>query len=338
MHSNSSTSPAASTASLGSVDPARAGGVALTDRAAEATRGSRREVTTALPPLSYAIPTSLEEILQGTGSFAGYSAVSTFLECPERSRLKWRGVRKKGRREPGMELSAMALGSVAHALRAVRIVHGPDTQRLLLSAIAPDLHPDDVQQLDFMFRVYDQLYPWGSDPWTVIGVEVEVISDVRKADAREPVLRSVRYDTVVRYPDGDLYSFEAKTASRSGSGALDVYNPQGMSQCALWNANEVLVRDYGEMKGVLFDHMIKTKTPSIERHGPRYFSRRQQQMALSYLRLPEHVVYPMLEDGKYPKMLHACWGRFSACEMLDLCHEDAWGDYAYVDGRAYDGA
>jgi hypothetical protein len=339
---------------LGSVDPATVGNPALTDRVAGAGKesgqgglggngesGSLRRPTTELPPLAYPIPNSLAEVFKGTASFAGYSAVSTYLECPEKSRLRWYGVRRKPFENGKVGLSPMAMGTVVHCLRAVRIVHGVQAQQLLLSVLARELLPDDVQKIDFMFRIYENLYPHGTDPWEVIGVETEVVTDIA-IPGGAPVLRSVRYDTIVRAPDGALLSFEAKTAARGGAGALDVHNAQCMSQCALWNGNAALVAKYGTMKGVLFDHLIKTDTPKVERVGPRYFSRTQQALALAYLRLPETTKYEPGPDGKYPRMLHACWGRYSPCDYVNLCHEEAWGDFEVIDratgdSRPYEG-
>ena len=45
-------------------------------------------VTKELPPLGYKIPNSIEEILSGGASALGLSAVTDYLTCPERSRLR----------------------------------------------------------------------------------------------------------------------------------------------------------------------------------------------------------------------------------------------------------
>jgi len=325
----------ASTGALGSVDPAQTGNPALTDRVAEATP---RRATAALAPVGFPIPKSLADALSGGGSFAGYSAVSTFLECPEKSRLRFLGIERRAREEYGVGmLGALAMGTVIHCLRAIRIAHGHEVALHVLHIVfGPDLHPEDILRLDFMFKVYESNFPEGTDPWRVIGIESEVVTDVALA-GDVPALRSVRYDTVIQMRDGAILSWEAKSAARGGATSLDQYNPQAMCQQALWNKNTALVAQWGPMKGVLFDHLIKTETPKVDRIGPKYFSKPQQEMALAYLRLPDEGRFKVTAEGKYPRMLHACWGRFFACPYIAACHEQSYGDYVYKDGSRYEG-
>lgn len=276
-----------------------------------------------------------------SGSAAGYHAVSTWLTCPEQSRLKSLGVRStlKGSDLGGEQLSALDLGTLVHHLRAVRIIHGVDAMDAALRRWSPTMHPDDVNLVSLLFAVYEMNYPLARDRQTfeVLGVEAEVVTNVAASPHHTPIYRTVRYDTVIRDKSGAVFSFEAKTMSRSGQNSLNAYTTQAMVQQTLWNRNPALVAKYGKMRGVLFDCLVKTKAPNVDRVGPRHFGRVHEEMTLSYLRLPENggVKFEVQPDGTFPKMLHACYGRYSPCEYVNLCHEQSFGEYEFRDGRPY---
>lgn len=330
-----------SPASLESVTPDSLGAPALTDRGAE-TRTPRGplQATVSLPPVGYPLPRTYLEVLKSSGSAAGYSAVSAWLTCPEQARLRALGVRRRpDTLDDKGKLDALTFGTIAHAIRAVRLAYGHVAALAWFWAVvAPEIPRPDADKLDLMFRIYESIYPLAADPWRVLGIEVEVITDldgVVGPRSGHPVYRTVRYDTVIAHPDGGVYSFEAKTAARSSS--MEQYNTQGMIQCALWNANGALTRQYGLMRGVLFDEFVKTETPKCERKDPKYYSKGQQAMALRYLLLADTVRYPVGPDGRYPQMLHACWGKYSPCLYISLCHDEAAGIYEYEDGSSFDG-
>ena len=304
------------------------------------------DTTSNLPAISAPIPTTVEEILEGGSSIAGMSAVTAFLTCPEASRLRAAGIRKKRDTfDDGLGLhdltSALDFGSVAHAIRAVRIVHGQDAALGCIHAL--NVTEEARLKLRSLFLVYDSLFPLAAEPFKYLGVEVEVVTDVA-APGHKPCLRTVRYDSIVYFEPGGhttqgaegIYSFECKTSSRADQNALSAYMPQRMSHAALWNNNPALVAKYGPMRGVLYDMLIKTKVPQADRHGPFYVSKLQQQRALEYLRLPEQVAFPVLTSStgpSYPRFLHSCWGRFSPCEYVNLCHDDSRGEYEWPEGQ-----
>lgn len=292
-------------------------------------------VTKQLPPFGFTIPKSVEEIVSRGGSAAGYSAVSNYLACPERSRLYSLGVRPKPKMRaaddsgiPDEIEDPRAWGSIIHALRATRLAYGQDRALQLIEEL--DLSGLDKLKLKSIWLVYDSQFPLMEEPFKYLGVEVEVVSNIALPGA-PPCLRSVIYDSVIVIPDAAgneaLFSFECKTASRSGENQFSQYMPQFMSQTAFWNANADLVQRYGPMKGVVIDAVIKTEVPKCERLGPRYIDSLMQQRALEYARLPESVHFPVAPDGAFPRMLHTCWGRYRPCEMISLCMEDARGDY-----------
>ena len=294
------------------------------------------EVTKALPAFGYEIPKSIREIVSRGGSAAGYSAVSNYLGCPERSRLYSLGVRPKPKAKivsPDDDIvddveDARVWGSIIHALRATRLAYGQDRTLQLIEEL--DLSFEDKLKLQNIWLIYDSQFPLMEEPFKYLGVEVQVVTNIALPGAPE-CLRSVIYDSVIYVPDANgnnaLFSFECKTSARSGENQFSQYMPQFMSQTAFWNANPYLVERYGPMRGVVIDAVIKTKVPKCERLGPKYVSTRMQQRALEYARLPESIVFPIGPDGAYPRMLHTCWGRYSPCEMIGLCHEDAHGDY-----------
>jgi hypothetical protein len=283
----------------------------------------------------------LTELFESSsGSVAGFHAISSWLTCPEQARLRALGVRPKAPLEPGddCQLSALDFGTLVHHLRAIRIVHGNDVLARVLGRYKTELHPEDHLMVTMMFAAYESTYPLEQDRnlFEVLGVEVEVVTDIALPGS-SPILRSVRYDTLIRSKAGEVFSFEAKTMSRSGTSSLNPYLAQAMVQQAIWNANPALVQRYGRMHGVLFDCFIKTKAPSVDRVGPRYFGRVHEDMALNYMRLPENgsAVFTVQPDGTYPKMLHACYGRWRPCDYVTLCHDRSYGEYEYRDGSPF---
>lgn len=266
-----------------------------------------------------------------SGSAAGFSVNSEWLSCPEKSRLK-REMRMafKGYGQSS-ELSALGFGTLMHEILRYRVWYGHAAAIAQLELWRGELGESFVKAM-LMLGAYEETFPYGYDPLKFVGVECEVVTNIRMGpnDPR-PCLRTVRYDGLVYASGGpgtqpQLYSLERKTTARSGG--THAYYPQGMVQVAIWNANKELVEQYGPMAGVIFELLIKTKLPSCDRK-PEYFSPAQQKMALEYMRSSENgdVVFRRREDGTFPKMLHACWGRYSPCEFISFCHEGVTGDY-----------
>lgn len=298
-----------------------------------------------LPPLQYRIPLTVEEMLAQGSSRLGFSTVSTYLECPERARLRFLGVRQK--RTESFEFDALNelhFGTLIHTLLPTRVVSGMDAALWLLGEIRPlaevkaprsvddcvplDLHPGDQLKALTILRHYDATFPLDEEPFEYLGVEAEVGSSFKASDGRS-VLRTVKYDALVRMKaDGAIFSLEHKTSARKISGAS--YTAQMLVQQTVWNANEALVSRYGPMRGVILDVMTKTAVPSCERLGPFYFSPRQEEKMRWYLSLPERVTWPVNPNGSYPMMAHSCWGKYRPCEFINLCWEDADGDYEQV--------
>lgn len=298
--------------------------------------------TVELPPLQYKIPHTVEEMLEQGSSSLGFSTVSTYLECPERSRLRALGVRQK--RYESFEfdsLNELGFGTLIHTLLPVRAVYGMTAAMCLLGGKAAligtadsyggpvlALHPDDLLKALTILRHYDATFPPEEEPFEYLGVEAEVASALSAPDGRS-VVRTVKYDALVRMKsDGAIFSLEHKTSARKITGAS--YTAQMMAQQTVWNANEALVSRYGPMRGVILDVMTKTAVPSCERIGPFYFSPRQEEKMRWYLSLPERVTWPVNPNGSHPMMAHACWGKYRPCEYINLCWEDADGDYEQV--------
>lgn len=284
-------------------------------------------------------------IKHSSGSAAGYHAVSEWMTCPERARLKALGVHRiAGDFDGTIELNALDFGTLCHYIRALRVAYGHTAAMETLDTYRREIGDQSYLKCAALFGQYEQTVPRDQDSLEYLAIEPEVRTNIARP-GNAPIIRSVRYDTLV-YAAAvvtgvkELFSFEAKTMSRSGMGSIDPYNPQGMIQVALWNANPALVAKYGEMQGVIFDCLIKTKSPSTDR-VPRYYSKRQQVLALEYMRLPEPgapgsptgVQFSVLPDGRFPRMLHSCWGRWSPCDFIDACHEDSWGGYADREGN-----
>jgi hypothetical protein len=303
------------------------------------------KVTKTLPPISFPIPRSIEELLETEASFAGYHAVSTYLGCPERSRLRALGVRRKPHayqiREPGdpMSLDALSFGQVIHTLLAIRVIYGQRVaERLLLRDERPEepavkplaLMEEDRAKALLMLRTYDATFPLDADlaMYRYVGIETPIVADVSEAQDGT-CLRTARYDAVIQQDDPVrgrvVYSLEHKTAARGGQ--MREYTPQAMVQVALWNSLPTLVAEYGPMVGVIFDVLVKQVVPRVERLAPRYITKKQSALAIEYLRLPEKIQFPMNADGSYPRLLNECYGRYSPCDYVDLCLEGAWGEY-----------
>lgn len=299
------------------------------------------KVTTQLTSSQFPITPSFKDVLKASGgSAAGYSAVSGWLTCPEKSRLTSLGVRQARSSDYEYEdMDALSFGTLCHYLRGMRLTLGQDAVEQALETWRPQLPNKAWLKAKLLFRVYETLFPLAVEQLEVVGVECEVISEIGKVHGN-PILRTVRYDTVVRLRDvsgvvgKEVFSFEAKTMARApGMYSLNAYKPQAMCQVAIWNSNPNLVAQFGPMRGVIWDCLVKTEAPNVERLGPDYIGKPHQQLALQYLRTAEdETVQFRLQtdpDGTvhYPRMLHACWGRWSPCEYIDGCHEGNWSNY-----------
>lgn len=302
--------------------------------------------TKILPAISYPMPTSLEDLFsRARGSAAGFHAVSEALTCIRKSYLKGQGVVRKGSGElldDDGKINKRSFGTLIHALLAVRVVYGqqPAEQLLLIpnGTPTPDFGPvgcglglDDLGKALTIVKMYDLEYPFPIEPFTYLGIEAEVATDIGDGYGGS-CLRTAIFDGVVKRFDqpGVVWSLEKKTASRAGSSVMDQYMPQFATQCVIWNANPSLVRAYGPMAGVIPDVIVKTTVPKCERHLPRYISRFMQHMTMGYLRLPDEIRYrnnPAHEAFAPPPMLHACWGKYEPCEYIGLCWENLQGDY-----------
>ena len=309
------------------------------------------EMTRELPPFGYDIPTSMTEILTRGGSAAGNSAVQAYLSCPEYSRLRSMGVTRKRRTcvIDGIpdELDYLDYGSLMHALMAVRVVYGYEVAESLLDKDTGPLELCAADRLKafHLLKTYDQTYPLNQEPFDYLGIEVEVVSDVSTIidlargfkgyhdGTMPPTLRTVRYDHLVRFRDDPergiiddgIYSLETKTAARAGQ--MQQYLVQFAVQIAIWNSNSQLVEQYGRMRGVIPNQLVKTEVPKCERLAPVYGSSRLERLAADYLSLPDRIEYPMAFDGAYARMLHSCWGKYRPCQYIGLCWENSQGDY-----------
>lgn len=296
----------------------------------------------ALPPITYAIPASLQEMLNVGGSFAGFSGVSGWLACPERVRLEKIGVKRKGWADTYsglVQLDALGFGTLMHCLSAIRLVHGMKVALDFIGPVSVDvINPFVTQEVPAggiglciedrlrafeLLTLYDQTWPVGeADIYEYFGVELEVAVELAPG-----VIRTVRYDKVVRdRRDGRIFSLELKTTSSSGESAMQSYFPQFATQVAIWNRSP-LGQSVGRMVGVVPDTMVKTKSPKCERLFPRTISRFMEERIIEYLKLPDQIQMPMNADGSYPRFFHSCWSRWGACAFTSLCWEGAVGDF-----------
>lgn len=274
-------------------------------------------------------------VASSKSSPAGFHANSTWLTCPEQSRLKSIGLKRKndfiGSSD---ELNALDFGTLIHELCRIRAYYtgGHELMLTVLEGWRHEIGETSYMKALLQMAALQAQFPLETEPLIFYGVESEVITDLRNGtnDPR-PCLRSVRYDAVVgaygfSKEHVKVYSLERKTAARSGG--LNAYYGQGMTQVVIWNSNPELVRQYGRMEGIIFEQHIKTKVPSCERHI-FYVSQSMEKMALEYMRYSSNgtVQFQMQPDGTYPKMLHACWGRYRPCDFISICHEGVTGDY-----------
>ena len=295
--------------------------------------------------MGYVLRKSIEEITGGGPSALGYHTISTAYECPRKAELVALNLHKKRVIDEFSEdhFGALEIGLILHDKLAERIVWGTD--HALDSLAALPLPEDLGTKLRGMLIQYDRRWPVerGEDgsfvdlnsrddeyfPLKYLGVETEVVTDIRGWGGEGSLVRTVRYDAVVAPTRGEkcVYSLEHKSSSRGGDGEVEPYRTSFAVQCALWNANAALVAKHGPMLGVIPDFLVKTMVPRCERYRIREPSMDHQQMALEYLRLREVIWFPESRIGA-PKMLHACFGRYnSKCEYMDLCWDGAEGSY-----------
>lgn len=282
-------------------------------------------------PLCFEIPKNVQQCFEEGASVAGFHAVYSYYRCPERARLRREGWRLKSEKgfEPNIEMGPLGIGALIHILLAVRVVHGHDKAMWLIEHDGPlgrDLHEMDRIKIANMMLTYDREWPLASEGFEYIGVEANVITDIKGWDG-QPLFRSARYDKLVRI-DGDVYSLEHKTAAHGGMNAMLSYTPQFWTQCLVWNRNEALVKKWGRMKGVIPDVLVKTEVPRAERMSVRLVNERHMNLALEYMRGAELVRVPENPDGTLLHYLHSCFGdRYEACDYTMLCHDGALNAY-----------
>lgn len=293
--------------------------------------------TTSLPEqLTYNPPMSVEALLSGGPSLAGWSVTSGMMECPYRGQLLANNVRPRVDWALGDELNRLGYGSLIHALLAVRWCYGMDwVFNLLNSPGYADLHPADKLKAEVALKTYDYTWPRETEPFAVLGVECEVFTEIAPG-----VISSVRYDAVIKPfktdPNTGQYipeledhvlSLERKTTATGGESTMTGYTGQFYTQVSNWNANAALVAKYGPMVGVWGDLITKHKVPRAERIGPRYISKFQQDFAQRYLAYKAQIRYPVDAQGRLPQMLNACIGRYGLCQYFSLCHDNSVNSY-----------
>lgn len=295
------------------------------------------EPTTSLPEqLAYSPPMSIEALLSGGPSLAGWSVTSGMMECPYRGQLLAHKVRPRVAWALGDELDRLGYGSLIHVLLAVRWCYGMEWAfNLLKSPGYAELHPADKLKAEVAIMTYDFTWPRETEPFGVLGVECEVFTEIAPG-----TISSVRYDAVVkpfkRNPATGQYllefedhvlSLERKTTATGGESTMMGYTGQFYTQVANWNANAALVEKYGPMVGVVGDLITKHKVPRAERIGPRYISKFQQDFARRYLAYKAQIRYPVDAQGRLPQMLNACIGRYGPCPFFSLCHDNSVNSY-----------
>ncbi len=290
-----------------------------------------QQVTRELPALSYQIPPNVAAIRSVGPSEEGHSVYSSRLLCPEFARLMTAGVYpKRIDQSDSLEKEYLVWGSIIHSIRAVRIVYGHARALQFIGDL--DLSAEDKLTLLTMWKIYESVYPLADEPFKYLAVEAEVWTDIGDGHGGQ-LLRSVRYDSVIKGPGDGVFSFECKSSARSGQSVLDAYRLQFTTQTAFWNRNQWLVDRYGPMKGVLCDMIIKTQVPKVDRIGPLYQGNLAELRTVEYYRLLQpNRAYSAIElkanpDGSHPRFLSNCWGRYRACMFVGLCWEGAVGAY-----------
>lgn len=297
--------------------------------------------TTELPPVTYTPPPSMQAMMDGGPSPAGWSITTAAMGCPYRGQLMAAGVQSKTQWQPGDDLDSLGYGLLMHALLGVRWVYGMEWALKLLEQYAPEISELDRLKADSALRIYDERWPRNSEPWYVLGIEAEVATDIGSG-----CILTVRYDQLIKpfkldqhgqviinpangYPvaENHVLSLERKTTSSGGESTMASYTGQFYTQVANWNSNAVMVEKYGPMVGVIGDLVTKHVVPRAERIGPRYITKSQQAFAVEYHRQKWLTRWPVDSQGRLPRMLHECMGRYGPCRYFALCHDDAQGHF-----------
>jgi hypothetical protein len=280
-----------------------------------------RSLTVELPPLGFEIPADLASMLETSGSEIGYSAVSGYLTCPEKSRLRAQLKRipivpsGSGSDGPAIRnLAAAEYGTFIHAMLSIRVCYGTEQMLQALDFYGQWMYPEDKMKATNLLMTYDNVYPLDKEPFEYIGCEVEVYTDIGGA------VRTARYDKIVKYQSG-VASLEHKTASSASPSAMDQYRPQFMTQMVIWNANQALVDKYGPMISVIADQLAKTVVPQVHRQNFP-FEKHHYKIVQEFLKIPEQVTFQPNPDGSYPRFLHNCYGKYQPCEFIPLCWEN----------------
>ena len=268
----------------------------------------------------------LAVLCKGGSSGYGWSHHGQMSACPEMYRLAEIKRLEITPYDQNMKLNALSFGIVWHWLLEG---HHNGKNPLPVLKKMQGIPLDDMERLTTMFLLYKKRYT--TFPFKILATEIRIETSIpgvlcieRGKMVRKTQPYSVRYDGVIQYPNGAIYSFEHKSASdiRNTTGAEWSTSSSIHGQVWAWNRHPI-AKKLGPMKGVLMDIATKAKEPDYTRI-PLYISQQQLTMHERNLRFWlgwRNQLYKELGPNvEWPQNNSRCWSRYGPCAFLPHCH------------------
>lgn len=277
---------------------------------------------------------TLDELCAGGSSGYGWSHAGLMSKCMEAYRLAEVQRLEAPRWEDpeGLKLHALPLGILWHWMLEAHYSQVNPIPHLKRVKGVP---LGEVDRLETMYLLYAKKYV--KEPFEILATECRIAAPVvgvaafidGKLDMQRDQPYSVRYDTIIRYANGAIYSLEHKTASEiRGTTSAEWYcNSSIHGQVWTWN-NHPVSRLLGPMKGVMMNLITKKPDAELERM-PLYIAKPQLAMHERNLKYwfwwRNDLLRDVGPDEVWPQNNMSCWSRYGPCEFLATCHNGVSG-------------
>lgn len=269
---------------------------------------------------------TLADLCKGGSSGFGWSHNSQMPTCPEKYRLAEVKSLEFTPYDQTMKLNALSFGILWHWL-----LEGHHNKKNPLPVLQrmQGIPREDLDHITTMFLLYKRKYT--KHPFKILATECRIqvpvdgvllMQNGKLTKKTQPY--SVRYDGIIQYESGAIYSFEHKTARNvTGTTSAEWFTNSSIhGQVDTWNRHPIS-KVLGPMAGVLMDITTKEKETEFQRI-PLYISELQRAMHWRNLKwwlgLRNQLLTTLGPDAVWPQSNTSCFGRYGPCAFLAHCH------------------
>jgi hypothetical protein len=267
--------------------------------------------------------TDLATICKGGSSGYGWSHHSQLPACPELYRLAEVQQLEAKLYDRAGKLHALPFGILWHYMLEAYQCPRREIDPLPVLKKMLGVPPDERDKIETMFLLYRRRHPVAKEPFKVLATEIRLEVPIPDLDPKRHRY-SVRYDAIVQYASGAIYSLEHKTASmiKGDTNATWYADSSIHGQVWAWNQHP-LAQKYGPLTGVIMDIATKSKEPEYARFvqhlSPRQLGAHQRNLQYWSL-LKDMFLREIGPDSEWPQNNKNCWGRYGPCAFVEHCH------------------